>query len=69
MLLAEALGREVKMTTAMLTAFKCNPRALDFYKSKLGYVLDYSSPELQEDMKGPHKYEILPEGSDFVFIK
>jgi len=59
MMLAEELGRVANMNTSMLTALKSNDRALNFYKTKLGYHLDCSSPELHPELKGPHKYEIL----------
>ncbi|GJQ12814.1 hypothetical protein GpartN1_g4605.t1 [Galdieria partita] len=53
----ELLGRLTKMRKMMLTVFKRNKDATRFYKEKLGFSLDASSPQFFGDMEC--KYEIL----------
>ncbi|GJD08514.1 N-alpha-acetyltransferase 40 [Galdieria sulphuraria] len=53
----ETLGRHTKMRKMMLTVFKRNEDAVRFYKEKLGFSMDASSPQLYGDMEC--KYEIL----------
>eukprot|EP00871_Galdieria_phlegrea_P000697 jgi/Galph1/1628/GphlegSOOS_G307.1 len=55
--LVQTIGRLTNMRKVMLTVFKSNKQALRFYKEKLGFSLDPSSPELCGD--NDCKYEIL----------
>eukprot|EP01119_Soliformovum_irregulare_P009538 TRINITY_DN2294_c0_g1_i1.p1 TRINITY_DN2294_c0_g1~~TRINITY_DN2294_c0_g1_i1.p1 ORF type:complete len:146 (-),score=50.62 TRINITY_DN2294_c0_g1_i1:17-454(-) len=57
MQLLELIGRKQEMQCIMLTCPKSNPRAIQFYKSKLGFTLDPISPT---EMDAHHvTYEIL----------
>lgn len=53
----ETIGVRTKMKKIMLTVFKRNVDAVRFYKEKLGFSLDASSPEVFGDLEC--KYEIL----------
>uniref|UniRef100_A0A7S0P602 N-alpha-acetyltransferase 40 n=1 Tax=Calcidiscus leptoporus TaxID=127549 RepID=A0A7S0P602_9EUKA len=46
MQLAEVLARKYGMEALMLTVFKTHKKALDFYRQKLRYAIDESSPSL-----------------------
>lgn len=53
----ELIGFKVGMRRIMLTVLKCNPSAVAFYKNKLKYRPDDSSPSTEVDDDAP--YEIL----------
>jgi ribosomal protein S18 acetylase RimI-like enzyme len=48
----EHIARKNEMDKVMLTVFKANQGAMDFYTQRLGYVVDESSPKYED-------YEIL----------
>lgn len=52
MMFMQIIGMKMKMKRLMLTVFKSNLKALSFYKNKLGYTVDESSPDVED-------YEIL----------
>lgn len=53
--IAEKITSEAEMTKVMLTVFKKNKEAIDFYKS-IDYSIDESSPSMFDE---PADYEIL----------
>mmetsp|Transcript_2716 Transcript_2716/g.5780 ORF Transcript_2716/g.5780 Transcript_2716/m.5780 type:complete len:270 (+) Transcript_2716:141-950(+) len=57
MQLCELVARKHGMQNVMLTVFKSNQRAVDFYCKKLRYVIDESSPSVWE--RHDEDYEIL----------
>ena len=52
MALLEQIAKAHEMEKVMLTVFKSNASAMEFYKQKLGYVVDHNSPNHED-------YEIL----------
>ena len=57
MRMAQRIAKEQSMTKILLTVFKKNRQAMTFYRDKLGYGIDESSPS----KFGDHDvdYEIL----------
>ncbi len=53
----ELIGHKVGMKRIMLTVLKCNASAVAFYKDKMKYLVDDSSPSTEVDDDAP--YEIL----------
>ncbi|CAG8440755.1 2156_t:CDS:2 [Ambispora leptoticha] len=53
----EDLGRRWKMKKSMLTIFKANTKALNFYYKHLGYEIDGISPSLYLDPKEAEEYD------------
>jgi len=45
MTMTQIIAMKMKMTKVILTVFKFNNQAMDFYKKKLGYKTDESSPD------------------------
>merc|ERR1719399_2742242 len=52
MQLAEVLARKYGMEALMLTVFKTHKKALDFYRHKLRYSIDESSPSHRTQRRG-----------------
>lgn len=57
MKIAEGIAREQSMKKIVLTVFKKNQQAMEFYTKTLGYVIDESSPSTIGDRH--YDYEIL----------
>ena len=56
MMALEATAKHVGLSKVMLTVFKTNTNAMDFYLRKMGYTIDPSSPSLCGQKA---QYEIL----------
>jgi len=63
MQLVEVLARKFGMASLMLTVFKKNARALDFYRDKLQYTVDETSPSRCD--RRDESYEILSKSTEF----
>ena len=61
MTIMEVVGMQMKMRKVMLTVFKNNHGAMDFYRKKLKYGIDESSPSNYESIpnEGGADYEIM----------